>query len=99
MFVISLILTKSAVSAAEPEKEWTFMLFMAADNNLEAATSIDINELEKYGSTDEVNFVAQIDRNGNYSQDSELKWSGAKRFYIIKDQNFKNQKKQRRNTI
>ena len=67
------------------EKEWTFMLFMAADNNLEAATSLDINELEKYGSTDQVNFVAQIDRNGKYSKDSELKWSGARRFYIKKD--------------
>lgn len=71
------------------EKEWTFMLFMAADNNLEAATSLDINELEKYGSTDQVNFVAQIDRNGSYSKDSELKWSGARRFYIIKDKNTK----------
>ena len=87
MFVFSLSLVESTAKAAEPEKEWTFMLFMAADNNLEAATSIDINELEKYGSTDEVNFVAQIDRNGNYDHDSELKWKGAKRFYITKDKN------------
>ena len=89
MFVFCLIFSKNTANAAEPEKEWTFMLFMAADNNLEAATALDINELEKYGSTDDVNFVAQIDRNGNYSQDSELKWSGAKRFYIIKDKNTK----------
>ena len=89
MFVSSIILGNSVANAAEPEKEWTFMLFMAADNNLEAATSIDINELEKYGSTDEVNFVAQIDRNGNYDHDSELKWTGAKRFYIIKDKSTK----------
>lgn len=70
---------------AADTKEWTFMIFMAADNNLEAATSLDINELEQYGSTDKVNFVAQIDRNGGYSNNSELKWSGARRFYIIKD--------------
>ena len=89
MFVFSLSLVESTAKAAEPEKEWTFMLFMAADNNLEAATSIDINELEKYGSTDEVNFVAQIDRNGNYDHDSELKWKGAKRFYIVKDKSTK----------
>ena len=89
MFVSSIIFGNSVANAAEPEKEWTFMLFMAADNNLEAATSIDINELEKYGSTDEVNFVAQIDRNGNYDHDSELKWTGAKRFYIIKDKSTK----------
>ncbi|PKL44398.1 MAG: hypothetical protein CVV41_07105 [Candidatus Riflebacteria bacterium HGW-Riflebacteria-1] len=74
-----------AFSAAPEEKEWTFMVFMAADNNLEAATAYDINELEKFGSTEQVNFVAQIDRNGNYSNNSELKWSGARRFYVTKD--------------
>lgn len=71
--------------SAQEMKEWTFMIFMAADNNLEAATSVDINELETCGSTDKVNFVAQIDRNGSYSQNSELKWSGARRFFITKD--------------
>lgn len=76
-----------AFSSAPTEKEWTFMVFMAADNNLEAATSLDINELEQYGSTDQVNFVAQIDRSGKYSNNSELKWAGARRFYITKDDN------------
>ena len=85
VFTFGLIFADTSANAANAEKEWTFMLFMAADNNLEAATSLDINELEKYGSTDQVNFVAQIDRNGNYDHDSELKWKGAKRFYIVKD--------------
>ena len=76
-----------AVAAEQPVKEWTFMIFMAADNNLEAATAIDINEIEKYGSNDKINFLAQIDRNGNISSNSELKWSGARRFYIIRDKN------------
>lgn len=88
-FVIALlfvtILPSGAANETPVEKEWTFMIFMAADNNLEAATSIDINEIEKYGSTDKVNFVAQIDRNGGFSNDSELKWSGARRFYVIRD--------------
>lgn len=89
MFTFSFFFAVSTANAATAEKEWTFMLFMAADNNLEGATAIDINELEKYGSTDDVNFVAQIDRNGNYAHDSELKWTGAKRFYIIKDKSTK----------
>lgn len=79
------ILPSHAASDTPTEKEWTFMIFMAADNNLEAATSVDINEIEQYGSNDQVNFVAQVDRNGGYSNDSELKWSGARRFYIIRD--------------
>ncbi|PKL48015.1 MAG: hypothetical protein CVV42_11060 [Candidatus Riflebacteria bacterium HGW-Riflebacteria-2] len=78
-------ISPASAAAQASEKEWTFMIFMAADNNLEAATSLDINEIEKYGSSDHLNFVAQIDRNGGYSNNSELKWSGARRFYITKD--------------
>jgi len=87
-FFLLLFFTAVSVSAenSEPvEKDWTFMIFMAADNNLEGATSIDINEIEKFGSSDRVNFLAQIDRNGGFSGNSELKWSGARRFYIVRD--------------
>ncbi len=83
--ILIFFLASAFPAQANEVKEWTFMIFMAADNNLEGATSLDINELEQFGSTDKVNFVAQIDRNGNYSQNSELKWSGARRFYIVKD--------------
>lgn len=65
-------------------KDWTFMVYMAADNNLEGGAEIDIMELEMSGSTDEVNFVVQIDRSGNYSGNTQLKWSGAQRYYITK---------------
>lgn len=63
------------------------MIFMAADNNLEGATSVDINELETVGSTKDVNFVVQLDRSGQYSEGSELTWGGTRRFFITKDQN------------
>jgi hypothetical protein len=63
------------------------MLFMAADNNLESGTAPDINELEKYGSNDQIAFVAQIDLNGNFNDDSELKWTGTRRYFIEKDTN------------
>ncbi|MDD2998324.1 MAG: clostripain-related cysteine peptidase [Candidatus Riflebacteria bacterium] len=85
LLLLFAVVVPSCAAAEVAEKEWTFMIFMAADNNLEAVTSLDINEIEQYGSTDQVNFVAQIDRNGSFSQDSELKWSGARRFYITRD--------------
>ncbi len=87
LLTLSAALPTRAATGEPVEKEWTFMIFMAADNNLEAATSVDINEIEQHGSTDKVNFVAQIDRNGGYSNNSELKWSGARRFYVTKDKN------------
>ena len=66
-------------------KDWTFFVFMAGDNDLESCTEKDINELETIGSTDRVNVVVQVDRNGKYSQESDWKWSGAKRFLVQQD--------------
>lgn len=43
-------------------KEWTFMVYIAADNNLDPAALDDINEMEMAGSSREVNIVALLDR-------------------------------------
>ncbi|MFZ2958357.1 MAG: clostripain-related cysteine peptidase [Candidatus Ozemobacteraceae bacterium] len=74
-----------SVSAANSVKEWTFMVFMAADNNLEASSEGDLNEMETVGSSDQVNIVVELDRCGKYSQDTDMKWKGAKRFFMKKD--------------
>ena len=44
--------------------KWTFMVFMAGDNNLDAAALRDITEMAQAGSTAEVNIIAQLDRAG-----------------------------------
>jgi hypothetical protein len=87
LILLAALLITSVASADTPTREWTFMLFMAADNNLESGTSLDINELEKFGSNEKIAYIAQIDRNGNFSNDSELKWSGTRRFYVTRDKN------------
>ncbi|RCK81326.1 MAG: Clostripain [Candidatus Ozemobacter sibiricus] len=63
------------------------MVFMAADNNLEGGTEVDVNEMEAVGSTDDVAILVEADRIGKYSQHSEWQWEGTKRFYIQKDSN------------
>lgn len=45
--------------------KWTFMIFMAGDNSLDAASLRDIAEMAQAGSTPEVNIIAQLDRAGN----------------------------------
>ncbi|MFZ2959674.1 MAG: clostripain-related cysteine peptidase [Candidatus Ozemobacteraceae bacterium] len=75
----------SSPTTAVSAKQWTFLVFMAADNNLETGVEGDINEMETVGSTDKVNIVVQLDRSGNYSNETEMKWKGAKRFFINKD--------------
>jgi len=50
---------------SEPTKDWTFMVYMAADNNLDPAAIDDLNEMEVAGSTDNISIVALLDRYGD----------------------------------
>jgi len=66
--------------------EWTFLIYMAADNNLEAAAMDDINEMEYVGSSDEVNIIVQIDRNDGYDR-TDGDWTDTRRYLIRQDDN------------
>jgi hypothetical protein len=75
--------------------EWTVMVYLDADNNLESAGIDDINEMEIVGSTTEVNIVVQVDRipysvlasnNQGYADDtSNDNWTTTRRYYITQD--------------
>ena len=77
--------------------EWTVMVYLDGDNNLETYGIQDINEMEMVGSTTDVNMVVQIDRipysvlAGNhqeYADDtSNGNWTTTRRYYITKDLN------------
>lgn len=56
-------------------KEWTVLVFMNSDNNLDEFGLKDINEMEKIGSTDQMNIIVLQDREN----------SVARRLYITKD--------------
>jgi len=75
--------------------EWTVMIYLDSDNNLESAGIDDINEMEMVGSTTDVNIVVQIDRipysvlaanNQGYADDvSNGDWTNTRRYYITQD--------------
>jgi hypothetical protein len=75
--------------------EWTIMVYLDADNNLESAGIDDINEMEIVGSTTDVNIVVQVDRipysvlasnNEGYADDiSNSNWTTTRRYYITQD--------------
>ncbi len=44
------------------QANWTFMVYMAGDNNLDGAALRDIAEMAKAGSTKDVNILVQLDR-------------------------------------
>jgi hypothetical protein len=48
--------------AAHPKAEWTVLVYMNGDNNLEKFAVFDFLEMAKVGSTDKVNVVVQFDR-------------------------------------
>ena len=45
--------------------KWTFMVYLAGDNNLSAAGDKDLGEMRAVGSTADVNVVAEFDNVGN----------------------------------
>jgi len=64
--------------------EWTVMIYLDADNNLESAGINDINEMEMIGSTADVNIVVQVDRISGYDI-SNSDWTNTRRYYITQD--------------
>ncbi|HBY56759.1 MAG TPA: hypothetical protein DEG96_02680 [Candidatus Atribacteria bacterium] len=75
--------------------EWTVMIYLDSDNNLEMAGIDDINEMEMVGSTADVNVIVQVDRipysvlasnNEGYLDDiSNSNWTTTRRYYITQD--------------
>jgi len=65
-------------------KDWTIMVFVNAKNNLESYGLGDVNEMEKIGSDDNVNIVAELGRVTGYSTD-DGDWTGSRRYLIQKD--------------
>ena len=66
--------------------EWTVMVYLDSDNNLESAGIDDINEMEMVGSTADVNIVVQADRIPGYDI-SNSDWTTTRRYYITQDFN------------
>ncbi len=56
-------------------KSWTFMVYMAGDNNLDPDGVKDMKEMKKVGSTNDVNVIAQFDRATGHA---------CKRYYLRK---------------
>ena len=62
-------------------REWTFMVYLDADNNLEECGIYDFLEMASVGSTSDVAIVVLFDRTPGYT-DSYGDWTDAKIFYV-----------------
>jgi hypothetical protein len=59
LFVAASVLALSAQAAPLAQKEWTFLLFLNGHNNLSSFGSMNLKDMEKSGSTDQVNLVVE----------------------------------------
>ena len=73
-----------AMAQMSKGKQWTVMVYLAGDNNLDTAGVGDLEEMKKVGSTKDVNVIAQFDRQG-----SRLKTN---RYYLRKGESLENDK-------
>jgi hypothetical protein len=64
------------VEAPGAGANWTVMVYLAGDNNLDGAGVADLREMKKVGSSASVNVIAQFDRAGSRGT--------SKRFYLRK---------------
>ena len=63
------------------QAEWTVMVYLSADNDLEPAALYDLNEMELVGSSQDVNVVVQIDRHPEHDT-SNGDWTTTRRYYV-----------------
>lgn len=76
--LIGLLTLGLAYSAQAAEKDWTLLVFLNGNNNLDRFGALDINEMEQVGSTDKINVVVQW---------ASLRAGSTKRVYVKKDDN------------
>jgi hypothetical protein len=68
--------------------DWTVLVYLDGDNNLERDAVTDFNEMERAGSTDKVKIVVQFDRvhqDGPEDDTSNDDWDTTKRFLVEQD--------------
>jgi hypothetical protein len=64
------------MGTVKQQKKWTVMVYLAGDNNLDGAGTVDLKEMKSVGSTDAINIIAQFDREGNKGE--------SKRYFLRK---------------
>jgi len=84
IIILSIALTGCFVPPIPNIPEWTVMVYLDADNNLESAGINDINEMEMVGSSSKIKIVVLADRIPGYDT-SNSDWTTTRRYYITQD--------------
>ncbi len=75
--------TSSSASKTAGRESWTFIVYMAADNNLESAAISDLREMEMADSDSKVKILALLDRaEGNDASNGD--WTDTRLFEVVR---------------
>jgi Clostripain family len=69
----------------QPRKKWTVLVYINGANDLETYGVLNMNQMEKIGSTEDVNMVTQFKRIAGRYDSSNGDWSDTRRFYVDRD--------------
>lgn len=64
--------------------KWTFMVYLNAANDLQTFGPLNVNQMEKVGSTSDVNIVVQW-KQANCSTCGSPQWVSTRRYYVRRD--------------
>lgn len=76
-FFVCLLFCLNQTLCAKAKKSWTFVVYVAADNDLNFFARRNINDMKKVGSNDNINILVQLDGYGIHEK--------TKRFFIEKE--------------
>lgn len=82
--LVVLMMLSGSLYGQLAQRDWTFMVYMAADNNLEPYAIDDFLEMAQVGSDANINIIVQFDRRAGYSSEYG-DWTSTKRFRVTRN--------------
>lgn len=72
IFFLSFLCFSFSLSATQKKADWTFIVYIAADNDLDYFARRNIEQMKKIGSNQNINIVVQLDRYGAHENTKRL---------------------------
>lgn len=83
-FIVLLIICSCEIADVKSEVyDWNYLVYMGADNNLERFAIDNILDMQKVGSTNNINILVLLDRSPGYDKSND-NWSGTRLYKINK---------------
>jgi len=76
---------KDIFTPSVKEKEWTFLVYLDATKSHDKLAFYKLRDMERVGSDENVNIVAEITRNKHFMDRITKDWEGTRRYYVTQE--------------